>query len=350
MNVLVTGGGGFLGTEICKILKNKNYGVFSFSRNKYTHLEALGVKNIIGDLRDKESVYKALEGIDAIFHVAALAGIWGRYEKYFNINTLGTQNIVDAAIEKKIKYFIYTSTPSVVFDKESIENGNESLNYPEKFLTHYAYTKALAEKYVLSKSDNNFNVVALRPHLIWGPGDPHILPRLVDKARSGKLKQVGDGDNLVDVIYVENAALAHVQAFEKIIDNPQISGNAYFIGQERPVNLWQFINQLLSLSNVDMINDKISFKVAYRVGWVFEKAFQFLGINKPEPPMTRFVACQLAKNHYFSHDKARKDFDYKPLISIEEGLKKTFKLKHDLSQLVEKHSSIEDLNSGKIDL
>lgn len=350
MKILVTGGGGFLGTNICKLLIEKKYDVYSFSRNKYVHLEQMGVTNIQGNLTNIDSVYRALDGIDAIFHVAALAGVWGKYETYYSINTLGTRNIVDVAKEKGIKTLIYTSTPSVVFDKDDIENGDESLSYPDKYLTHYAYTKSLAEKYVLEKTDDKFNAVAIRPHLIWGPGDPHILPRLVEKARNGRLKQVGDGNNLVDVIYVENAASAHVKAFEKLLKDGSINGKAYFIGQERPVNLWSFINQLLIMSKVEPVEDKVSFKAAYRIGWLAEKIYGALGINKPEPPMTRFVACQLAKSHYFSHNSANQDFGFNPNITIEEGLKKTFEHKDELSQLVKKHSVTEDLNAGKMDL
>lgn len=337
MKVIVTGGGGFLGTYICKELLTKGHEVYSFSRNSYVHLTELGVICLKGDLTNYEDVKIAFKDMEAVFHVAALAGVWGDKKKYFNINTIGTQNAVNAARENKIKTFIYTSTPSVVFDFGDIENGDESIPYPKNYLTPYAYTKHLAEKYVLENCDEDFHAVALRPHLIWGPGDPHIIPRLVEKAKSGRLKQVGDGNNLVDVIYVKNAAVAHVQAFEKLIKDTSISSRAYFIGQERPVNLWQFINQLLLHSEVELIEDKISFKTAFFIGRLLEIVFKFLGIEKPEPPMTRFVACQLAKSHYFSHKRANEDFGYKPEISIEDGLNITFsnvKERKELAQIV----------------
>ena len=324
MKILVTGGGGFLGTHICKELLNKGHEVSSFSRNSYVHLEQMGVTNIRGNLVNYDDVKNALSGVEAVFHVAALAGVWGDQDKYYKINTLGTQNVVNAAKELGIKTLVYTSTPSVVFDFGDIENGDESIPYPEKYLTPYAYTKHLAEKYVLENTDVSFHAVAIRPHLIWGPGDPHIIPRLVEKARAGKLKQVGDGNNLVDVIYVKNAAIAHVQAFEKLVHDSSISGNAYFIGQERPVNLWQFINQILHHAKVELVEDRVSFKLAFSMGRVLEFIFKILGIEKPEPPMTRFVACQLAKSHYFSHAKAKNDFGFEPKISIEQGLAETF--------------------------
>lgn len=344
MKILVTGGGGFLGTAICKLLQSKGYEVFNFSRNEYTHLSNLGIKTKIGNLTERESIKSALENIDAIFHVAAIAGVWGKYEDFYKTNTLGTQNIVDTAKELGIKYFIYTSTPSVVFGKDDIHNGDETIDYPEKYLTSYAYTKHLAEKYVFKSCDENFNAVALRPHLIWGPGDPHILPRLIEKARAGRLKIVGEGSNLVDIIYVDNAASAHVKAFEKLIKDCSISKNAYFIGQEAPVNLWDFISKMISLAGEEVPSSTISFKAAYCIGYVLEKIYSLLGILKPEPPMTRFVATQLAKSHYFSHKKAIKDFDYSVDITIDEGLKRTFDQKKKSSFLAKNIDDMTSLN------
>ncbi len=324
MNILVTGGGGFLGRAICKQLIN-DHKVFSFSRNHHKSLDELSVETIKGSLHSKEDIIKALDGIDAVFHVAAIAGVWGKYEKYYSTNTLGTQNLVDACKESGIKYLIYTSTPSVVFEKEDICGADETIGYANKYLTHYAYTKSLAEKYVIDSVDDNFFALAIRPHLIWGPGDPHIIPRLVQKSKSGRLKQVGDGENLVDIIYVDNAASAHVKAFNALVENKNLSGRKYFVGQEKPVKLWSFINQLLVSSGEELVESSISFKTAYYVGWILEKIFGVIGITQPEPPMTRFVATQLAKSHYFSHANAKADFGYEPLVSIEEGLVETFK-------------------------
>ncbi len=332
MKILVTGAGGFLGLNICKILVEK-YDVINFSRHHHSELDHLGIKTRKGSLRDVDSIKSALEGIDAVFHVAAIAGVWGKEEDFVQTNEVGTIQLVDACKEIGIQYFIYTSSPSVVFEKEDIILGDETLNYPKKFLNHYGRTKANAEKYVLEAASDSFKALALRPHLIWGPGDPHILPRLVQKAKAGRLKQVGDGENLVDVIFVENAALAHVKAFEKLLNDSSLSGQSYFIGQERPVKLWEFINTLLVSSGEDLVESSISFRSAYNLGWLFEKVFSALGVIKPEPPMTRFVACQLAKSHYFSHAKANRDFDYEPTISIEQGLIKTFKQRNESMDL-----------------
>lgn len=330
MRILVTGGGGFLGTYIIKeLLKNPRYIVTNFSRHNYAHLEDIGVPTIKGDLKNAADVERALlNGFDVVFHVAALAGVWGRYKDYFDINYQGTKNILEAALKHGVSRFIHTSTPSVVFGKEDLMGVGEEQPYPTKFLTAYAETKTMAEKLVLQMNNSQtFMTCAIRPHLIWGPGDPHLFPRVIQKGKEGKLKVVGDGENLVDIIYVENAAQAHVEAFEHLKPGSRVCGEAYFVGQERPVKLWTFINQILGHMKIDAVSDSIEVKTAYRIGWVMEKMFKVAGINRPEPPMTRFVALNLGKSHYFSHAKAKKDFGYVPKISIEEGLKRTFSLR-----------------------
>jgi nucleoside-diphosphate-sugar epimerase len=326
MRILVTGGGGFLGTHIIQeLLKNPTYLVTNFSRHTYAHLEDIAVPTIKGDLTNKADIERAIsQGFDAVFHVAALAGVWGKYETFENINFKGTENLLEISKKLGVKRFVYTSSPSVVFGKDDLLGVDETTPYPDKYLTPYAETKARAEKLVLAANCENFLTCALRPHLIWGPGDPHLFPRVIQKGREGKLRIVGDGENLVDIIYVENAAVAHVQAFEKLNPGSPVCGEAYFIGQERPVKLWSFINQILGFVKVEPVMNSIDINRAYRLGWLLEKVWKILGVQKPEPPMTRFVALNLGKSHYFSHAKARRDFGYNPQISIEEGLKRTF--------------------------
>jgi nucleoside-diphosphate-sugar epimerase len=327
MRILVTGGGGFLGTHIIQeLLKKTTNIVTNFSRHSYPHLEDMGVPTMRGDVTNKEDVQKVLDqGFEAIFHVAALAGVWGRYEDYFSINYLGTKHLLEEAKARGIQKFIYTSTPSVVFNKEDLMGVGEEQPYATEFLTAYAETKTMAEKLVLQMNDSkSFLTCAIRPHLIWGPGDPHLFPRVIQKGREGKLRVIGSGENLVDIIYVENAAYAHVLALEKLHPGSAVCGQAYFVGQERAVRLWDFINQILSFAQIEPVMKSMDLMTAYRLGWFFEKVYKLAGINRPEPAMTRFVALNLGKSHYFSHDKAKRDLGYVPRISIEEGLKKTF--------------------------
>lgn len=325
MRVLVTGGGGFLGFEICKALHNYGHAAINFSRNHYEKLDSIDVKTIKGSLTNMQDIEEALINIDAVIHTAAIAGVWGKKEDFYNTNYLGTKNLVDSCLKLNIKYFINTSSPSVVFGKDDILNGDESLEYPNKYLTHYAKTKAMAENYVLDNCSESFLAVSLRPHLIFGEDDPHIIPRLVESSKKGRLKIVGSGENLVDVIHVTNAAKAHVDALNSLVLNISISKNCYFIGQEAPVNLWTFINKILVAKKQEPVVDSISFKKAYYLGLVLEIIYKMLGINKPEPPMTRFIATQLGKNHYFSHTKASRDFNYSIGIQIDEAIRQLAK-------------------------
>lgn len=326
MKILVTGAGGFLGTWVVKKLIDSGYqDIVNFSRHNYHHLEALGVKNVKGDLSDKTDVENLLKEyrFDVIFHIAAKAGIWGRKKDYFAINYEGTKNLVDMAKVNGVKKFIYTSTPSVVFYKSPHENSDESTPYPKGFLSHYSKSKRLAEEYVLGQGSESFLVCALRPHLLWGPGDPHILPRLIARAREGKLKIIGDGNNTVDTTYVENAASAHVLALENL--SFEFSGRPYFVGDQSPVKLWDFINKILVHAGVEPVNQYISLKMAYFLGMISEFVYRFLGIVSPEPPMTRFLALNLSISHYFNLQQSYAFLGEYQKVTPEEGMRRTFK-------------------------
>lgn len=319
--VLITGGGGFLGRNIAKLLISKNYEVYSFQRNYYPELEKLGVKQIIGDLLNFDQIRLALTDIKSVIHTASKVGMNGSFDDFYKANFIGTKNLIISMKEMGIKNLVYTSTPSVVFGKDDLNFVDESTPYPKKFLSHYAHTKKLAEEYVLQSIDENFFAVALRPHLIFGPGDTNLIPRVIEARKKNKLKIVGDGKNLVDVIYVENAAYAHYLALEKLSN--KISGHAYFIGQG-PVNLWTFTNQILLHFNLTSVDQKIPLNVAYTMGFLIESVLNIFKLNHIHPPMSRFIALQLGKSHYFNHDRATKELGFFNNISIQDGIKSLF--------------------------
>lgn len=322
--VLITGAGGFLGGYIARDLMNLgHYEVYSFSRSSYPKLKALGVIERRGDLASYEDVEAALEGMDAVIHTASLVGMWGRYEDFYRTNVLGTENIIKASLKKKVKKCVYTSTPSVAFGEKSLCGADESVGYPKRHLSLYASTKAMAEKIMLASNGPDFSTVALRPHLIFGPGDQNLVPRVVDAAKKGKLKIVGDGENLVDVTYVENASLAHTMALEKLTPDSPLAGKAYFLGQG-PIKLWDFTNDLLRRSGEKPVTKKIPLKLAYSIGFIIEMGLKLLRIFNVHPPMTRFVAMQLGMSHYFSHKNLEKDLGFSPPFTINEGLDKLF--------------------------
>ncbi len=323
---LVTGGGGFVGRYIVKLLISQGVETSVVGRNSYPEIEELGAKCLVGDICDASFMNTSLESIDTVFHVAALAGIWGDWKDYYHINVVGTKNVIASCIANKVSTLVYTSTPSVVFNGDNIVNGDENLPYAEKFLCHYAKSKVMAEKLVLESNNesDSFNTCAIRPHLVWGPGDPHLIPRLLERGRKKQLKKVGDCNNLVDISYVENVAEAHILVARNLENTRTAAGQAYFISQGDPVKLWDWIDELFFEMKVDSIDSRVSFGTAYYAG-AFLEGFHKLFLPNQEPRMTRFLAEQLAKSHCFSIDKAKKDFDYFPRISTKEGMERLSK-------------------------
>ena len=322
---MVTGAAGFLGLHIVKQLVARGDRVRAICRRESPELDALGVGQVRADIRDAEATADACNQIDTVFHVAAVAGIWGPWKHFYSTNVLGTQNIVAGCRLHGVPRLVLTSSPSVTFDGRPQEGIDERAPYPRRWLCHYPHTKALAERHVLSANrPGTLHACSLRPHLIWGPGDPHLVPRLLQRARSGRLRRVGDGTNLIDTIFVENAAAAHLLAADAMAaaaDGSPVAGRAYFISQGRPVNCWDWINEILALAGLPKINRSISLSAAWKIGACLEVAHRLLG-RKSEPRMTRFLAAQLGLSHYFDISRAREDFGYRPEISTEEGMRR----------------------------
>jgi len=235
IKALVTGGGGFLGSRIVHMLLDKGIAVRTLQRSEIPDLKQARIEAICGDISDRATVIKAAEGCDVIFHVAAKAGVWGDYDDYYLCNVTGTKNIIDACLTHNIQKLIYTSSPSVVFSGDDEENINESTPYPDHFLTAYQKTKAMAEQMVLKANNDSLATIALRPHLIWGPSDPHLVPRIIERASAGRLRLVGKKKNLVDSTYIDNAALAHILAAEALAPDADCAGKAYFISNDEPL-------------------------------------------------------------------------------------------------------------------
>ncbi len=317
--VLVTGGGGFLGSAIVKRLVQRGDHVRSLSRKFYPELETMGVEQFQGDVSDLTVVTRACEASDIVFHVAAKPPPWGKYKEYYQTNVVGTENVIEGCSRQNVARLVYTSTPSVVFDGSDMEGADESLPYPAKHNAYYPKTKALAEQRVLKAAGRGLGTVVLRPHQIWGPGDPHFVPRLIARARD--LKQIGNGRNLVDTTYIDNAAGAHLLAADRLTANPAISGKKYFISQDEPIPAWDMINAILNAAGLEAVSGSISYRTAWILGAGLEVMYRFLGISK-EPKMTRFLADAMAKSHWFDISAAKRDLGYVPEIKTEEGLRR----------------------------
>ena len=322
MRVLVTGGGGFLGQALCRTLLARGHAVTSFSRSHHPALDALGVSQLQGDLADSAAVRRALSaGFDAVLHNAAKAGTWGSYASYHSANVVGTGNVIAACRAAGIGKLVHTSTPSVTHRAgHPVEGGTaDNVPYGERFKAHYATTKTLAERAVLAANDEMLATVALRPRLIWGPGDTQILPRLVARARSGRVRLVGGGTNLVDTTYIDNAARAHADALEYLAPGAACAGKAYFISNGEPWPLREVLNGLLRAADAPEVRKSIPYPVALAVGAVCELLWTLLPL-RDDPPLTRFLAEQLATAHWYSMAPATRDFGYLPEVSMEEGL------------------------------
>ncbi len=315
MRILVTGGGGFLGQEVVNQLLARGETVRSLGRTPQPTLGALGVEVLQGDLADNAAVAKAAAGCDAVIHTAAKAGVWGSWDAYYRPNVVGTQNVLAAVRQQGIQRLVYTSTPSVVFDGKSHAGVDELQPLGDHFPCHYPLTKAMAEVTVLSAHDEKkLRVIALRPHLIWGAGDPHLVPRLL--ARAQKLRIVGDGTNRVDLTHVRHAAQAHLLALDALAKpGHPAGGRAFFISDGAPVLLWEWINSLLRKLGRPPVTRRISARKAYTAGAVLETLWRILPLSG-EPPMTRFVATELSKDHWYSIAAARRDLGYAPATDL----------------------------------
>ena len=317
MHALVTGGGGFLGRYIVEQLVARGDRVRSFSRSQYDELSPLGVEQVVGDLQDADAVRAACADVDVVLHVAAVAGVWGPWQHYYGSNTLGTQHVIAGCRAVGVRRLLFTSSPSVVFDGSPHEGADESLAYPQRYLCHYPHTKALAEQAVLQANDGDLATVSLRPHLIWGPRDPHLSPRVIERGQRGRLRRVGDGTNRISVSYVENVAQAHLQAADALQPGSPIAGRAYFINEPEPVPLWDFLGDVLSRAGAPPVTRSVSTKTAYRLGAALEAVYAALRLPA-EPPMTRFVALQLGQPHWYRVDAAARGWS-QPSVSMGTG-------------------------------
>ena len=313
MRAVVTGGGGFLGSAIARRLLARGDQVVVLGRRRYAEIEALGAEGVAWDLSaDKPGLEAVFAGADVVFHTAARAGVWGSEAEFVAINVDGTARVLAACRDAGVPRVVFTSSPSATFDGRDVAGLTEAdCPLSETFLTHYPRTKAAAERLCLAANSASLATTALRPHLIWGPGDPHLLPRLLARARAGRLAIVGDGQNEVGITHIDNAALAHVLAADALAAPGNNAGLAYFLHDPAPVALWPWVNRFLTAAGAPPVTRRVPAWLASAGGACLEAAWSLLG-RAGEPPMTRFVAAQLSTSHWWDLSAAEADFGYAP--------------------------------------
>ena len=320
MKIFVTGGGGFLGQAVIRQLLARGDQVVTLNRSAYPALESLGVDCRQGDIADPDAVLSAAAGCEAVIHVAAKAGPGLHAPDFERPNVTGTENVLGACARHGVGLLVYTSSPSVVHGGGDIENGDESLPYPDHFQAPYPETKARAERLVLGANGEKLKTCALRPHLIWGPGDNQLLPRLIEKNRAGRLR-LPDPTKLIDTVYIDNAAAAHVLALDNLAGPGSAAGKAYFISNGEPLANGEIIARLLEAAgetpNIGTVPPGLAMTIAGAVEGLWR-----LTRRRSDPPLSRFVVEHLATAHWYNLQAAKRDLGYVPTVSITEGLER----------------------------
>jgi nucleoside-diphosphate-sugar epimerase len=321
MRAVVTGGGGFVGGAICRRLRAAGHDVVALGRRPYPDLEAAGIRTVIHDLAAPGAapgLTRIVEAADCVFHTAAHVKMWGPREAFVRGNIAATDAVIAACRSAGVGRLVFTSSPSVVATGHDLRGVDESQPYPRHYTAFYPETKAAAERAILAAHDGSLRTIALRPHLIFGPGDTNLVPTILKRARAGRLVQVGGGENLVDLTFIDDCVSAHLLAAEGIATRPAVGGRAYFISQGTPVKLWEWIRRVLALNGVPPIRRRLSAGVALALAGMSEAVWQGLG-RSSDPPLTRFLAEEMSTDHYFDITAARRDLGYAPSCDVWEA-------------------------------
>jgi nucleoside-diphosphate-sugar epimerase len=324
MRVLVTGASSLIGEGVARLLTSRGDHVVAFQRQRVQDLP--DVEQVLGDVRDPEALASAAARCDGIVHLAAKVGVVGTGEEYESINVGGTNNVIAAARQHHIARLVHVSTPSVAHGGEPIIGDGATPALLGRRREWYAESKAVAELYALDAATDTLGVVAIRPHLVWGPGDTQLVGRIVDRARQGRLVLVGGGRAMVDTTYIDNAVDALVAALDAVAPGEVCSGRAYVIANGEPRPIRDLVGGICHAAGVDFTPREISLVAAKGAGSVLERAWAHVPARfrsgEDEPPFTRFVAEQLGTAHWFDPRPARDDLGWQPTVSIDEGLER----------------------------
>ncbi len=319
MRVLVTGGSSLIGIGVATALTARGDDVVVHQRSRSDALAALPVQQELGDIRDVDVLVAAAGGCDAIVHLAAKVGVVGEWEDYRSINVDGTRNVVAAAQRRGIGRIVHVSSPSVAHGGEPIVGGAAEPPVLGRRHAWYPESKAMAELEALAATSDELGVVAIRPHLVWGPGDTQLVGRIVERAAAGRLALVGGGRALVDTTYIDNAVDALVAALDAVRPGAPCSGRAYVVSNGEPRMIRELVEGICGAAGVPFEPRSVSLRVGRSVGAIVERAWPLLR-RVDEPPLTQFLAEQLGTAHWFDPRPARDDLGWTPAVSLDEGL------------------------------
>lgn len=323
MKVLVTGGAGMLGRAIIEQLLLRGHDV------RVLDLEALSdanVENVIGDITDFNTVLEACGDIDAVIHTASLISQeLGQPQKLYNVNVIGTENIIHACQQQGVSKLVYTSSIDVVFDGTAISNGDETLPYPTRHLDYYGTTKMIAEQAVVSANgQDNLVTAVIRSAGIYGAHDKHRFPGVIKPTLSGQYLRIGDGSAKFTHVYVENLAYAHVLLAEQLTLESVCASQIYFITDYKASNFFDFFLPYLDALDIQYTSQTIPLFIAQMIATLLELRHQVWKTEKTSRILlSRYTVASVAKDFWFNHDKARQDFGYQPIVTEREAFNRT---------------------------
>ena len=320
MKVLVTGTGSLLLGGIASELLRRGDEVVCLQRRPAAFIGHQNAREVLADVCDEEAVALAAEGCDAIIHGAARVGVVGSQKEFFDTNVRGTENIIHVAAQQGISRLVFVSTPSVAHTGSSLIGASAGDAEIGRSRSYYAESKAIAERTVLNARNEQLAVVAIRPHLVWGPGDTQLVGRIVERAASGQLAVIGTGNALVDSTYIDNAISAHIAALDALHVGSACDGNAYVVSNGEPRTVNELMRSMCESAGVLFEPRHLSLALGIRFGSVIERLWPLM--RSSEPPITRFVAEQLGTAHWFDQRSVQQDLQWAPTVTIDEGFER----------------------------
>ena len=316
MRVLITGGTSVIGLAVAKRLLARGDEVTTLAR--HAGPAGRGVDEVLGDITDHEVLARAVDGCEAVIHLAAKVDVVGPREEFERVNVEGTRRLLAAAGTAGVRRFVQVSSPSVANEGASLVGAGAGPADPNSTRGNYATTKALAEQVALRNGPAGPAVVAIRPHLVWGPGDQQLTQRIVDRARIGRLAIIGSGGALIDTTYLDNAADALVAAVDRA---EQLAGRVFVVSNGEPRPVAELLTRIAAAGGQPPPRFHVPRRVAFVAGLVIERFWARQG-RTDEPPMTSFLAEQLATAHWFEQRSTREALDWTPAVSLDEGFRR----------------------------